>query len=160
MHVHAHRSHVHSNITLSTNSSSGTGGDFRVHTHTSNAPLDVHIIKSPPDSRLHLEGSTKNAPAGAALPPAFEGGFLLQTTHFRPALHVSPHVKDPAGRGRVRKVKDRVVAGRAMIGNVSWVPPGERLPASLADTDTDTDSHSKAGWASVITLNAPVRLVL
>jgi hypothetical protein len=131
-----------------------------VHAHTANAPLDVRITKSPPDSRLHFAGSTKNAPAGAALPPAFQGGFLLQTTHFYPALHVSPHVEDPTGRGRVRKVKDRVVAGRAMIGNVSWVPPGEPLAVSLADTDTDAHGHSKAGWASVTTLNAPVRLVL
>jgi hypothetical protein len=145
-------SYIHSNISLSTNASSGTGGDFRVRTHTANAPLNVCITKSPPDSRLHFEGATKNAPASAALPAAFEGGFLLQTSHFRPALHVSPHVKDPAGRGRVRKVKDRVVAGRAMIGNVSWVPPA---PVSLMDTDAD-----KAGWASVISLNAPVRLVL
>jgi hypothetical protein len=156
MRIYALRSPVHSNISLSTNSSSGTGGDFRVHAHTANAPLDVRITKAPPDSRLHLEGSTKNAPAGAALPAAFQGGFLLQTTHFYPALHVSPHVKDPAGRGRVRKVRDRVVAGRAIIGNVSWVPPGERLPASVVDTDKD----SKAGWASVTTLNAPVRLFL
>jgi hypothetical protein len=125
-----------------------------VRTHTANAPLDVYITKSPPDSRLHFEGATKNAPASAALPAPFQGGFLLQTSHFRPALHVSPHVKDPAGRGRVRKVKDRVVAGRAMIGNVSWVPPAPVV--SLVDTDAD----KAAGWASVISLNAPVRLVL
>jgi hypothetical protein len=147
---------INSDISLSTNSSSGTRGDFRVYAYTANAPLDVCITKSPPDSHLHFEGATRNAPACAALPAAFEGNFLVQTSHFHPALHVSPHVKDPAGRGRVRKVNDRVVAGRAIIGNVSWVPPGESLPMSPVDTDAD----AKAGWASVVTANAPVKLAL
>ncbi len=145
------RSHLDSNLSLSTNSSSGAGGDFRVYTHTSNAPLDVSISVSPPDSHLVFEGSTKNAPARVALPAAFEGGFLLQTTHFHPTLHVSPDVKDPAGRGRLRKVDERVIAGRAVIGNVSWVPPGDR---------PWVDADARAGWASIVTHNAPVMLVL
>lgn len=83
-----------------------------------------------------------------ALHPAFEGGFLLQTTQFRPILHVTPDVEDPTGRGRRRKVNDRVVAGRAVIGNVSWVPPGKH------------PEGERASWASVISHNAPVTLVL
>lgn len=142
-------------VSLSTNSSSGTGGDFRVCTHTSNAALDVSFTASPPDSRLVFEASTKNAPARAVLDAAFEGGFLLRTTQFHPTLHVSPGVKDPTGHGRVRKVDHRAVAGRAMIGNVSWVPPAER---QLADADVDADA--KAGWVSVVTRNAPVTLAL
>jgi hypothetical protein len=87
-----------------------------------------------------------------ALDPAFEGGFLLQTTQFRPTLHVTPGVKDPTGRGRQRKVNDRVVAGRAVIGNVSWVPHEKHSrPQPEAE---------RAGWASVSSHNAPVTLVL
>ena len=86
-----------------------------------------------------------------ALDPAFEGGFLLQTTQFRPTLHVTPDVKDPTGRGRQRKVNDRVVAGRAVIGNVSWVPHGGKYPQPEAE---------RAGWASVSSRNAPVTLIL
>lgn len=145
------RSPLKSDVSLSTNSSSGTGGDFRVYAHTSNAALNVSFSASPPDSHLVFEGSTKNAPARAELDAAFEGGFLLRTTQFHPTLHVSPGVKDPTGQGRVRKVKDRVVAGRAMIGNVSWVPPAE---------DQLVDADARAGWASVVTRNAPVTLVL
>jgi len=85
-----------------------------------------------------------------ALHPAFEGGFLLQTTQFRPTLHVTPDVEDPTGHGRQRKVNDRVVAGRAVIGNVSWVTPGKH-PQPGAE---------RAGWASVSSRNAPVTLVL
>jgi len=142
---------LQSNISLSTNSSSGTGGHFRVYTHTSNAVLNVSFSASPPDSHLVLYGSTRNAPARVALDPAFEGGFLLQTTRFRPTLHVTPGVKDPTGHGRQRKVDDRVVAGRALIGNVSWVPHGQHTPRPEAE---------KAGWASVSSLNSPVTLVL
>jgi hypothetical protein len=123
-----------------------------VHTHTTNAGLDVSFSTSPPDSRLIFEGSTKNAPARAALPAAFEGGFLLRTTHFPPALHVSTDVKDPAGRGRVREVKERTLATRAVIGNVSWVDPQHPSPRMDADPEV--------GWASVITRNAPLTLSL
>jgi hypothetical protein len=84
-----------------------------------------------------------------ALHPAFEGGFLLQTTQFHPTLHLTPGVEDPTGHGRQRKVNDRVVAGRAVIGNVSWVPPGKSPKA-----------ESAGGWASVCSRNAPVTLVL
>jgi hypothetical protein len=85
-----------------------------------------------------------------ALDPAFEGGFLLQTTQSRPTLHVTPGVKDPTGHGRQREVNDRVVRGRAVIGNVSWVPHGKQ-PQPEAE---------RAGWASVSSRNAPVTLVL
>jgi len=139
---------LNSNISLSTNSSSGTGGQFRVYTHTRNAALGVSFSASPPDSRLHLDASTKNAPARVALHAAFEGGFVLKTSQFRPVLHELPGVEDPAGRGRERNVSARAVAGCALIGNVSWVPPGEHV-----------QTHN-AGWASVTTRNAPVTLVL
>ena len=65
-------------------------------------------------------------------------------------LHVTPDVKDPTGHGRQRVVNDRVVAGRAVIGNVSWVPHGKH-PQPEAE---------KAGWASVSSRNALVTLVL
>jgi len=136
------------NISLYTNSSSGTGGCFRVYAHTINAPLAVSFPTSPPDSRLVFDGATGNAPAHVALPAAFEGGFLLRTTHFHPVLHVSPGVKDPAGRGRERRVHRHAVAGRAVIGNVSWVAPGK--PPQADGT----------GWASIGTHNAPVALIL
>jgi len=146
---------LHSNISLSTNSSSGTGGHFRVYAHTSNAALNVSFGASPPDSRLVVHGSTRNAPARVALdPPSFEGGFLLQTTQFLPTLHVTPGVEDPTGRGRRRKVDGRavVVGGRAaVIGNVSWVT----VPPSPPPHGTE-----RAGWASVSSRNAPVTLVL
>jgi len=144
---------LQSNISLSTNSSSGTGGHFRVYTHTSNAVLNVSFSASPPDSHLVLHGSTRNAPALVALDPAFEGGFLLQTTQFHPTLHVKPDVKDPTGQGRQRKVSGRVVAGRAVIGNVSWVPHGKHPPSQ-------PEAERRAGWASVSSRNAPVTLVL
>jgi hypothetical protein len=146
--IHIIRSPLTANISLYTNSSSGTGGCFRVYTHTRNAPLTVSIPTSPPDSRLVFDGATRNAPAHVALPAAFEGGFLLRTTHFHPVLHVSPGVKDPAGRGRERRVHGHAVAGRAVIGNVSWVPPGEPPQAD------------GSGWASIGTHNAPVALIL
>lgn len=142
---------LQSNISLSTNSSSGTGGHFRVYTYTSNAVLNVSFSASPPDSHLVLHGSTRNAPARVALDPAFEGGFLLQTTQFRPTLHVTPGVKDPTGQGRQREVNDRVVAGRAVIGNVSWVPHGKH---------PQPEAERRAGWASVSSRNAPVTLAL
>lgn len=66
-------------------------------------------------------------------------------------LHVTPDVKDPTGRGRQRKVNDRVVAGRAVIGNVSWVPHGQHTPQPEAE---------RAGWVSVSSRNAPVTLAL
>lgn len=106
---------------------------------------------SPPDSQLAFRGSTRNAPARVALHPAFEGGFLLQTTQFRPTLHVTPGIKDPTGRGRQLKVNDRVVAGRAVIGNVSWVSPGKHPQAKESESP---------GWASVSSRNALVTLVL
>jgi len=83
-----------------------------------------------------------------ALHPAFEGGFVLKTTQFHPTLHLTPGVEDPTGRGRQRKVNDRVVAGRVVIGNVSWVPPDKRPQAE------------GPGWACVSSRNAPVTLVL
>jgi hypothetical protein len=93
-----------------------------------------------------------NAPARVALDAAFEGGFLLQTTRFRPVVHELPGVKDPTGRGRKRKVSTRVVGGpgRAVIGNVSWVssPTGQQMQTN------------SAGWASVTTRNGPVILVV
>lgn len=110
--------------------------------------MSVLFSSGPPNSRLAFDGYTRNAPGRVALDPAFEGGFLLQTTQFYPTLHVTPGVEDPTGRGRQRKVNHRVVAGRAVIGNVSWVPP-EKRPES-----------EKASWASVISRNAPVTLVL
>ncbi|KAH9992126.1 hypothetical protein BJV77DRAFT_1067875 [Russula vinacea] len=140
---------LHSNISLSTNSSSGTGGFFRVHADTSNAALSVSFPSGPPESRLVFDGSTKNAPARVALDPAFEGGFLLQTTKFHPTVHLTPGVEDPTGRGRKRKLNDRVVGGRAVIGNVSWVSPGNHPQAR----------PEGASWASVSSRNAPVTLV-
>lgn len=86
-----------------------------------------------------------------ALDPAFEGSFLLQATQFRPTLHVTPGVKDPTGQGRQREVNDGVVAGRAVIGNVSWVP--HRKHPQL-------EAERRAGWVSLSSRNAPVTLVL
>jgi hypothetical protein len=83
-----------------------------------------------------------------ALHAAFEGGFVLQTSQFRPVLRELPGVEDPSGRGRERNVSARVVARCAVIGNVSWVSPDEHV-----------QTHH-AGWASVTTRNAPVTLVL
>ncbi|KAH9952297.1 hypothetical protein BGW80DRAFT_1430740 [Lactifluus volemus] len=147
---------IHSNTSLSTNSSSGTGGHFRVYTYTHNAPLDLTFPTSPPDSHLVLDASTKNAPAHVTLraPAAFfEGRLLLQTTQFQPTLYVTPGVEDPAGLGRERKVRTHAVPGGcALIGNVSWVPPGKGVQAD--------GGGGGAGWASVSTRNAPVTLVL
>lgn len=141
---------LQSDISLSTSSSSGMGGHFRVYTHTSNAVLNVSFSASPPDSQLVFHGSTRNAPARVALDPAFEGGLFLRTTQFYPTLHVTPGVKDPTGQGRQRKVNDRVMAGRAVIGNVSWLPHGKHPQLEM----------ERAGWASVSSRNAPVTLVL
>jgi hypothetical protein len=112
--------------------------------------LSVSFSSGPPESRLVFDGSTRNAPARVALDPAFEGGFLLQTTQFRPTVHLTPGVEDPTGRGRQRKMNDRVVGGRAVIGNVSWVPPG-KYPQARPEGPS---------WASVSSRNAPVTLVL
>ncbi|KAI0302893.1 hypothetical protein B0F90DRAFT_180798 [Multifurca ochricompacta] len=149
---------LNSTISLSTNSSTGTGGYFRVYAHTTNAPLTLSFSKktAPPDSRLVLDATTENAPTHVSLYPAFEGGFLLQTTRFRPTLLYEEGdggiIKDPAGRGRERNVNVRVVAGRAIIGNVSWVvPSGEHVQEG---------ANSSAGWVSVFTRNAPATLVL
>ncbi|KAH9971459.1 hypothetical protein BJV74DRAFT_907587 [Russula compacta] len=139
---------LNSNVSLSTNSSLGTGGYFRFYTCTSNAALDVSFSTGPPDSRLVFDGATRNAPAHLALHPAFEGGFLLRTTHFRPTLHLLPGVEDPAGRRREREANKRVVAGRAIIGNVSWVPC-EGCPEAEGSS-----------WAGITTSNAPVTLAL
>jgi hypothetical protein len=87
-----------------------------------------------------------------ALDPAFEGDFLLQTTQFRPTLYVTPGIKDPTGRGRQLKVNDRVVASRAVIGNVSWVSPGKHPQPE--------EEAERAGRASVSSRNALVTLVL
>ncbi|KAI0260298.1 hypothetical protein BC834DRAFT_901441 [Gloeopeniophorella convolvens] len=137
-----------SKISLFTNASSGTGGAFRVGTHTRNAPLAVKVNTSPPDSRLVLDASSKNAAARVALPPAFEGDLLLVTTQHYPSIREIPGVEDPSGHERTRNITSRGIFGRIVVGNVSWVPQESELAGA-----------GKAG-VSVVTSNAPVTLAL
>jgi hypothetical protein len=51
-------------------------------------------------------------------------------------------------------VHDRIVAGRVVIGNVSWVPSSE------SESESQAEVERRGGWASVSSRDAPVTLVL
>ena len=143
----ASHSALSSNISLSSSSNATSPRDsFRVSAQTTNAPLDIALSSNARPALLRLDAATHNAPAHVALPPAFEGRFLLRTTRFRPELRELPCV---AGRAR-RLISTGTVAGHAVIGNVSWVPREH----GQGDADADV------GWASVSTSGAPATLVL
>lgn len=142
---------LHANISLSSNTPSSLS-NFRVSAHTTNAPLTLAL--SSPDARpvnLRLDATTSNAPVHVELPPAFEGRFLLRTTRFRPELHEAPRVS-----GRARRVSTSTMAGHAVFGNVSLVPPDGGGALKHGEGVTDVDM----GWASVSTCEAPATLVL
>jgi hypothetical protein len=88
--------------------------------HSSAAAVDVRITSAPVGARLTAHVA---APAGAALlalPPAFEGGYLLRAAGGDVQLNANEGVVDPSGRGRRREGWHRHTADGAVEGRTCW----------------------------------------
>jgi hypothetical protein len=124
------------------------GTAHAVSARTSNAPLELALTGAPADHVLALDAQTRNGRAVVALPPAFEGRFVAETTsHYRVALH-TPDVADPRGEGR-RRVLDALrwdAAKSSVKGTVRW---GE-----------EDDGRKRRGSVEVETTNGPIELTV
>lgn len=120
-----------------------TGGRFGITAATADAPCKLTVPAAPVDCILNLAGTTSNAPASVALPPAYEGSFKLTTTLAPPKLTVLD-VKDPSGKGRKRDVEQKLV-GDELDGSVVW---------------TDTQVRPEVGSVTLQSETAPVSLTL
>jgi len=124
---------LHANISLPSNASSH--GNFHISAQTTNAPLAL-AFSSPDDKRpvlLRLDAATRNAPAHVALPPAFEGRFLLRTTRFRPEIREAP----ARVAGLARRLSARTVGGHwhAVFGDASSVLSDGGFEQGHGETD-------------------------
>ncbi|KAG6888694.1 hypothetical protein C0992_007843 [Termitomyces sp. T32_za158] len=106
--------------TLSLESANESGGKFKVHTSTSNSPLELFFVESPVDSILMLDATTSIGPATVSLHPAYEGRYTAVTSFQRPSILVNHDVEDPAGRGRKRQVRSLANRGPFASGTVRW----------------------------------------
>ena len=109
-------------------SEKGTGGTFEVSTGTSNSPLDIEFLATPPDAILELVGKTSNAGISVSLNPAYEGSFLLKTSHAKPQINQDKTVVDPSGRNRKRSLYfNQEGRSGVVFGEVFWDDATERL---------------------------------
>ncbi|KAI0002406.1 hypothetical protein BJV74DRAFT_815652 [Russula compacta] len=130
---------IEADISLKSNSSLGTGGMFGVHTHTTNAPINIVYHDSPVDSILNFDAHSTNAPVHATLHRAFEGAFSLQTTNSEVVLDPSHNVEDPSGRGRRRVFSARSVSRQVVYGEIEWLPSRSDSRAGSVDITTTND---------------------
>jgi len=124
-----------SNISLISPAPSHVGGMFDVVGVTTNAPLALNFTNSSVDAFLAVDARTTNAPANLSMNPAYEGAFQLYTTNANVAVPFDPDARDPAGRGRRRKMSMSRM-NKYVEGVVSWGPGGElKGSASLRSTN-------------------------
>lgn len=128
------------NATLSLKNTTETGR-FRVFASTNNSPVNVTVLESPVNGRLHVEAKTRNAPALLELDSAFEGSFAAHTTNAEPALNFKEGVEDPAGEQRERFVETSYVSPGRTGGSVAWGKPLGNHPKSIAAVAT-TNEHA------------------
>lgn len=129
---------IDSDISLSTDKL--FGGNFKVHTITSNSHVNIKFLDSPIDSVLDCLASTSNSPAFVELHPTFEGKLLLVTSNALPTLE-SREVEDPAGEGRERNMQIHRMKA-VLEGTVQW----------------GFDKKPLEGFVNVKTSNSPIRV--
>jgi len=133
---------IMSDIHLISPAPSNAGGTFDVVADTTNGQVVLDFPQSAVDAYLDVDARTTNAAATVSMNPAFEGAFQLYTTNANLEVPFDAHARDPAGRGRRRKMsmarKDKYVDGV-----VSWGNGGE-----------------SKGFASLRSTNGPVTLGL
>ena len=96
-------------------------GAFHVVTRTGNAPLDVTVVDLPLDAEAHFAASASGSGATLRLPHTFEGGFQLNTMNARPEVQFDAGVRDPGYRDRERRMVERQVDNKKLVGAVGWV---------------------------------------
>lgn len=112
--------------TLPINASRGAGS-FSVSAFTSDAHLELYFPYQPEDSSLHLHAETSNAATSVVLHPAYEGKFRAASTALQPVLE-QHDLRDPAGRGRERKVHVTKLDELEVEGWVWWAEKDDETP--------------------------------
>jgi hypothetical protein len=105
--------------------------------------VDVDIVSAPVGALLYVELASAEGLAHLALPPAFEGEYMLRGADG--VLLTMRNVSDPAGRGRRRVGWRHWVEGNGIEGHTSW-------------TDGDGEEPRPMGHARVIGLSAELEL--
>ncbi|KAH9833565.1 uncharacterized protein C8Q71DRAFT_712854 [Rhodofomes roseus] len=115
---------IHSTVTLLDAQPASGEGTFSVIARTTNAALELAVVDLPLDADVHVSAKTSQGSATLRLPHTFEGDFQLRTSNSLPDVLFGPGVRDPSGRGRVRRMSKERVGRNRMIGAVGWVGPG------------------------------------
>ncbi|KAG9017822.1 hypothetical protein FRB95_011310 [Tulasnella sp. JGI-2019a] len=116
---------------------------YRILTSTSNKDIDVKLPVAPPDSHISYTGSTSNAPAKLALPPAFEGRINSGTSNAQASFHYDGSAsKDPTGQGRTRQFANERIDGPYFEVETWWGDDRERAELGEASIDTSNEPVS------------------
>ncbi|EMD37665.1 hypothetical protein CERSUDRAFT_105594 [Gelatoporia subvermispora B] len=138
-------SEINSTAELVSTSANSTGGSFKVHARSSNAPLDIFTPVAPLGHVLDLTAETSNAPTFVSLHSTWEGVFhLLTSPFFKPAVDADVSAPDPSGNRRRRRVHLANTNTNDVQGYAEWTPKERRAEGQLR----------------VVTSNAPIHVTL
>ncbi|KAG6834212.1 hypothetical protein H0H93_011148 [Arthromyces matolae] len=116
--IYTANGNIKANLTL--DSAHSTGGNFKITSHTSNAPIDIIFTHAPSESTLILNSITSLGPNTVSLHPTYEGYFTAATSLGRTKVEVDEDVEDPEGKGR-KRVWRWSYRGNVASGSVQWV---------------------------------------
>ncbi|KAJ7616945.1 hypothetical protein DFH06DRAFT_104794 [Mycena polygramma] len=114
---------ITSKITLL--STSESGGAFNMSANTVYSPVDITVLAAPVDAVIALNTSNSQGQASVALPTTYEGAFTAFTTENSVDVSLAdPEAKDPAGKGRHRRIDWEEKGRLRKTGRVGWSNEG------------------------------------